>query len=348
MAHNILEQDTICYTRSGGVPWHGIGIPIGDNLSPEKVLVTAKLNWKVETQPLSIPKGFVKHDDHRMLVRIGNKGEQNRILDIVGTRFKPVQNKDVFEVFTKFVKAGKMKMETAGSLRNGKYVWALAKTTEAFSLAGKDEIRGYLLLVSPHQSGWCLSARLTPTRVVCWNTMSYALDNEGLSGMWKMRHSRNFDEVAKEEMEQTLGLVHTLMDDFKKQAKFLTSVKFNEATTVEYLCRAFDPQLATKLMEEKKMPKTFLAVNDMEDVHGRNRFRRVIRLATEDPEKFNPGYNLKSAKGTAWGAFNIVTGAYDHVLGHKAETRMLKSALGSNIGRKQKALDLALEMAKAA
>ena len=348
MGHQIQENDTIVYTRSGGVPWHGIGIPIGDNLSPEKVLTTAKLDWKVEAQPLPKQKGFEDHTDHRQLVRIGTDGEKHRILDIVGKRFTPVQNDEVFGVFTKFVKAGKMKMETAGSLRGGKFVWALAKTTEAFSLAGKDEVRGYLLLVSPHKSGWCLSAKLTPTRVVCWNTMSYALDNNGLSSMWKMRHDRNFDDIAKEEMEQTLGLVHTLMVSFKEHAQFLAKTKWTEATTVEYLCRAFDPKLAVKLTEEKKMPKKLSAVNDLKDIHGRHRFKRAIRLVLEDPNANNPGHDMASAKGTAWGAFNIVTGSLDHVLGHTAENRMFSSTMGGAVIEKEKALHLALEMSKAA
>ena len=61
-----------------------------------------------------------------------------RILTNVGADWNPCQNETAFEFFTEFVMNGDMEMHTAGSLRDGQMVWALAKVKE-LSFAKFDE-----------------------------------------------------------------------------------------------------------------------------------------------------------------------------------------------------------------
>ena len=42
-------------------------------------------------------------------------------------------------------------METAGSLKGGKVVWALAKVKESFDIFGGDEVGAYLLFSNTHE-----------------------------------------------------------------------------------------------------------------------------------------------------------------------------------------------------
>ena len=44
-----------------------------------------------------------------------------------------------------------MSMETAGSLKGGKVVWALAKVKESFDIFGGDEVGAYLLFSNTHE-----------------------------------------------------------------------------------------------------------------------------------------------------------------------------------------------------
>ena len=59
-----------------------------------------------------------------------------------------VQNEEAFEFFSEYCLAGDMSMETAGSLRDGKMVWGLAKVKESFDI-GKAKGRFVLIICKP-------------------------------------------------------------------------------------------------------------------------------------------------------------------------------------------------------
>ena len=140
MAHMV---ETMAY--AGQVPWHGLGVRVNNNLSPFEILDAAQLNWTVEKQDM-----ISKHPTDHTLDQIvsGKKtlvrSSDNTILDIIGSDWNPVQNSEAFDFFSDFVKAGDMEMHTAGSLDDGKMVWALAKVNESFELFKGDKVDSYL------------------------------------------------------------------------------------------------------------------------------------------------------------------------------------------------------------
>jgi len=168
-----------------------------------------------------------------------------------------------------------------------------------------------------------------------------------------MRHNRSLDEKAIEEMKATLGLGTKIMTDYKDQAEFLISRKMNEAEYIRYLANLFTPELVGLIGGEDKLPKTFngfvnlkgqeLAENIV--LHGRNPLYRVVnKIETQ------PGWSLPTAKGTAWGAFNTATWAIDHLLvaANDDGTRAYENSVGRWAAVKHKALESALDFAKAA
>ena len=54
-----------------------------------------------------------------------------KVLTNVGEGWNPVQNSEAFDFFHEYVMAGDMEMNTAGSLKGGKNVFALAKVNES-------------------------------------------------------------------------------------------------------------------------------------------------------------------------------------------------------------------------
>jgi len=103
------------------------------------------------------------------------RSSDGKILSVVSGDWNPVQNHEAFEFFNDFVMAGDMKMHTAGSLREGKNVWALAKVNDDFEILGGDKVEPYLLFSNPHEYGKCIDVRFTAIRVVCNNTLTLAL-----------------------------------------------------------------------------------------------------------------------------------------------------------------------------
>ena len=170
MAHNV---ETMAY--AGEVPWHGLGKQVPSDLSPEQMLKAAELDWTVEKVPaFATIAGKKQNVGWSALVR----SSDDRILDVVSDEWNPIQNHEAFNFFEEYCRAGDMDMHTAGSLRNGQIVWALAKVKESFELFKGDQVDSYLLFTNPHRFGQCIDIRFTPIRVVCNNTLTLALDRK--------------------------------------------------------------------------------------------------------------------------------------------------------------------------
>jgi len=109
----------------GDLPWHGLGVRVEEGISPEEMMKVAGLDWSVKKVPLNYQvngDNFVAPDKQALI-----RETDGRMLSIVGKDWNPVQNLEAFKFFDDFCKEGQMQMHTAGSLFDGKRIWALAK-----------------------------------------------------------------------------------------------------------------------------------------------------------------------------------------------------------------------------
>ena len=122
MAHLV---ETMAY--SGSVPWHGLGTPVSNDLTPVQMQEKAGLDWKVREV-----ESYIEFDGRKMST--GQKSlvreSDGRILTNVGENWNPVQNSEAFEFFSEYVMSGDLEMHTAGTLKNGLMVGALAKVKD--------------------------------------------------------------------------------------------------------------------------------------------------------------------------------------------------------------------------
>ena len=99
----------------GEVPWHGLGVKVDADLSPQEIQKAAGLDWSVSKEPI-----FASMEGEDLIEVPGKKAlirsSDNSVLDVVGDQWIPVQNDDAFNFFDDYVKAGGMEMHTAGSL----------------------------------------------------------------------------------------------------------------------------------------------------------------------------------------------------------------------------------------
>tara|TARA_R110001583_G_scaffold387_9_gene3547 strand:- start:2136 stop:3164 length:1029 start_codon:yes stop_codon:yes gene_type:complete len=336
------EVETMAY--AGEVPWHGLGKKVDNGMTPEQMLKAAQLDWTVSKRPAFTTDkpdcwniidptgeaGFLRCPDNHFLVR----DSDNKVLSPCGESYVPFQNAEVMDFFKRFTEAGKMEMETAGSLKEGKDIWGLAKLTSKFSLPGNDEVGGYLLLNNSHQVGKAMTAMLTPIRVVCNNTLTLALERN--QDRFRVLHLQMFDEEIQKAAEEALGLSTVQMKKFQEQSEFLANKKAEKFDVDNFIAELFQPKL---LIERAK------ASNPDILPHLHEEFSHTAELVHEAVEN-SPGSNMDSAKGTWWGALNGVTYVIDHKKKSLAEGNALHSAwLGSGANTKRKALTKVLEYA---
>ena len=318
MAHMIEMVNGVAQMAyAGDVPWHGLGKQVSPDLTPAQMLDEAGLNWTVaKEQAFVIINDEAQEIDRSALVR----SSDNKILDIVTNDWNPVQNQEAFEFFNDFIAAGEMQMHTAGSLKDGQIVWALAKVNDSFELFKGDKIDSYLLFSNFHKYGFSTDVRFTPIRVVCNNTLTLSL-NSTVERMVKISHRKQFQA---DNVKMMLGIAKEKLQSYKEMAEFLGSKMYKEESLVDYFQRIFPLNTSS---EDKK---------DM----SRNASRAMSLIHIQPGAEF--------AEGSWWSAFNTVTYMTDHEIGRSVDSRLTSAWYGSNKNLKTKALELAVEYAEAA
>ena len=334
MAHELeIVNGVAQMAYTGDVPWHGLGVRVSDDLSPQEMMKAAGLDWTVERHPLTTTVGdkVINVPGKQALVR----SSDNAVLDVVGDQWIPVQNESAFEFFDEYVKAGGMSMHTAGSLKDGRIIWGLAKVNETFSLfGGKDEVESYLLLSNPHNYGRGVDVRFTPTRVVCNNTLSLALDGKASLGI-SLNHRQEFDV---EKVKLALDAASKQMDTYREASEFLAKKRFNQDKLTEYFSRVFPKTTGkNKGLSFEELMSSIKAGNK---VLSRNAQTALEVIDTQ------PG--AQYGEGTWWSAYNAVTYMTNHMLGTSADTRLQSAWYGHNKNTNIEALGLAVEFAEAA
>ena len=168
MSHEVEMVDGVAQMAyAGDTPWHGLGTKVAADLSPQQIMQQAGLDWTVEKETMTTASG-VEIEGKKALVRSAD----NKVLDVVGDNWNPVQNSEAFEFFSEYCLAGDMEMHTAGSLKGGQMVWALAKIKESFDILGGDQVDSYLLFSNPHKYGKAIDVRFTPISCLLYTSPS--------------------------------------------------------------------------------------------------------------------------------------------------------------------------------
>jgi phage/plasmid-like protein (TIGR03299 family) len=315
MAHELESQNGVASFASFREPaWHGLGTVFTEEKNTSEMLVAANLNgWNVRLEDLEIPSTLTSDKNYQYVVRTNPTDKtQTDVLGIVGERYVPLQNEDLF-AFGDNILDGGGRWETAGSIRGGRVVFgslALERETVLDPNGVADVVKSYLLINTSHDGSIAIQASITPVRVVCANTLNLALGSikkkDGVKQSFKIRHTQSAEgriQVARE----TLGLANAYMDKFDIMAKLMieteiTAQQFNEIILAAYPKPDKDVKGAIKKWENK--------VNLINDI-------------------YTGEYNHTIA-GNAWGALNALTERLDwhrNARGTNTEN-MLASASG--------------------
>ncbi|NCV45111.1 MAG: DUF945 domain-containing protein, partial [Actinobacteria bacterium] len=247
MAHELETQNGVASFASFREPaWHGLGTVFTEEKNTAEMLVAANLNnWNVRLVDVEIPNTLTSDKSYQYVVRTNPTDKlQVDVLGVVGERYVPVQNEELF-AFGDNILDGGGRWETAGSIRGGRVVFgslALERETVLDPTGVADKVKTYLLINTSHDGSIAIQASITPVRVVCANTLNLALGakrgKNAIKQSFKIRHTQSADgkiAIARE----TLGLANKYMDAFDVMAKAMiekeiTAQQFNEIILAAY------------------------------------------------------------------------------------------------------------------
>ena len=330
MAHAIDQtkdqRGSAMYAGSGA--WHKLGTVVKDCQTSREAIKLAGLDWNVEQWDLTAQKPV--DSDAETIVRtsvqshVANiRTDTSAVLGVVSPNYEVFQNQTAF-AFMDWIVGDKLAMyETCGSLHGGKCIWILARLPKEVRVTSEDYVKPYLLLRNRHDGRGFLRMLGTTVRVVCDNTLNYALSwggrNEGIA----IPHRGNLEAQVKAARE-ALGVAVKQIDRFSEQVLTLRRKQMSGDELRDYF---------TSLVAERSEKSQ----------------KRMLDAFLENFD--NERQTLKGVKGSAWAAYNAVSEWSDHTRQARGEgdvrlsNRLNSNWFGASADFKVDAFDKALTLA---
>lgn len=259
-------------------PWHQLGTVVPSELTAREALTAAELDWQVTKEPLHTftEDGAQTVETHVATVR----DSDSSILGVVGSGYEVIQNQTMLEWAENLIDTGEAQFTTAGSLRDGKIVFAALELNVDMQLPGNDKIMPYLIVASSHDASLSFKAFTSPTRVVCMNTLRMAIAKTQTS--WTIKHTATAD-YRLDAARRMLGLTIGYYDEFSAAAHAMVDQEIRE--------------VGYRNIQKKLLPVPKKATTRSKD-----------RVLTErnKMDRFYTSGTVGEFKGTAWGVFNAV------------------------------------------
>lgn len=319
------------------------GKKVGKGLLSKDALRACGLDWEVKKVPLFL-KGGKPIPDRVATIRTDTDG----YLGCVGSGWEPVQNLQAFEFMDSvFGKVPNLEWVQAGEFKGGKLVFLQLKTGQV-RVKGDDTVDQVLTFTNWHDGHGAVRVTHTPIRLACQNQLPAIIRNAADKGVhgskmgmggddYRFAHTLNVNKRL-EEAERIMTASSAYFKAFFERARFLAGEDVPGKKWVDEFLLKLEFNASDKF--DKKGEKTGESVKD-------RRREKVIELF-----ETGRGNQLPGVKGTVWALYNGVTEYLDHYAevkkggySSKDEARQYASAYGHTRRLKERAFDVAVEMA---
>lgn len=359
MSHNIEFRDgRTSFVENGrkARAWHKLGMIYDRPLSVKEALHGCRADYKVVLQPLvALTPDIQREMDYGSVMALQlNKAivpkymatmrlDTHKMLGIVSENYGIVQNEDAFKFIDTLV-TGKMAdaehtpvIETAGVLGEGERVFITAKFPEQIILdnKGNDRVEMYIVFTTSHDGTGAVNCLVTPIRVVCNNTLNFAMRNN--AGKLSLRHSRNvMDRLDLRESEnaefvyKTLNMYDVYKNSLEAEFKHLQNIKLAEQDLMRILAEVTYEGEDLKIFRESKY--VYDSEISKSAIHKINKMRDIVESGI--------GQNSDD-RGSALWLINGITSYFQNYATYKSnETKFDNIQNGAASRKLQMAYDL--------
>lgn len=372
MAHNIeIREGVASFVENGAkeLAWHSLGQHYDRPLSAVEALEGCHANFEVQKQPIVAltPEIMALLNSHSQVPAellqnhiISSKMATMRMdkletLGIVSDEYGIVQNKHAFD-FVDVLTSGELggdtpTIECAGVLGKGERIFITAKFKESIK-ASSDEskIDLYVVFTTSHDGSGAVSCMITPVRVVCQNTLNFALRNN--SGRVNFRHTSgvmnrlgvDVTKTDKETVKRNIAHAMKVMDLYGTYKSTM------EDALESYAHKVLDEKQANRILVETLLPSDCLKIFDerhgdimnSDDVSTR---AKNILLAAQTA--LHDGVGQKDIKsGTGLWLINGLTTYFQNTKSFSNNELKFKSIMeGDSYNKLQKASNLVAQIA---
>ena len=354
MAHMIeIRNGVASFVENGRKEraWHRLGQVYDGQISVKEALELSHADYTVEMKEVfavtpaiqaAMEQGSVSTDLILEALIAGRKAtmrmDLNKPLGVVSDHYGIVQNCDAFKFIDTLCTGGSGApvIECAGVLGHGERVFITAKVPDQIILDNKtdDRVEMYVVFTTSHDGTGAVNCMVTPTRVVCNNTLNFAMNHN--AGKISLRHTsginNRLDLTNKENTEfafKTLNMFNVYKNSLEQSFEHLQNVRISE--------KQLDDILAEVLLSESnlKVYRTEGIQHDDISSVGRNLFMNV-------KHSMHHGIGQEyGERGTAMWAINGLTTYFQNEKNYTSEELKFNSVMNGHAANKlQKAYDL--------
>jgi phage/plasmid-like protein (TIGR03299 family) len=330
MAHERTTHDHLVLHRTKA--WHGLGTIVEDAPSPRHALQLAHLDWEVQQLPMEAYYGPDRIEIASHVLNVCSLDA--RPLGVVGTGYRPVQNRELADFVAALGHDDQVKLESAGSIRSGRRVWFLAKSASIW-LNAQDEVKPYLLVANAHDGSMAVTCLPTTIRVVCSNTLHASLSHSAGTRV----HFRHEGQVASklEDARRALTIYKKSMTTFTAQAQALVAAEMSRDDLQRFWLEVY----AATQHPIPLHPSTKKEIRDVETA------KEVLATWAQN---FDQDRQQTRHGASRWVAVNAVTHWFDHQRPtrarsdqHRTENRVASNWWGTSAAAKARTLAMALQ-----
>ena len=360
MAHLIeIRNGVASFVENGRKEraWHNLGQVYDGQISVKEALELSHADYQVEMRNVFAMTPALQsllESDNEMVSKeqlsdlilgayVQNRKATMRMdldkpLGIVSDNYGIVQNRQAFEFIDQICTGGTGQpvIECAGVLGQGERVFITAKFPEQIILDNKtdDRVDMYIVFTTSHDGTGAVNCMVTPTRVVCNNTLNFAMSHN--AGKISLRHTsgitNRLDLTRKENAEfayRTLHLYEVYKKSLEESFEHLRNIKVSSKELDNIIAQVMLTDGNFKLYKEHGINH-----EDISSV-GRNQFLKV-------KEQMEQGIGQDfGERGTAMWAINGLTTYFQNERNYRNEELKLDSILTGHAAHKvQQAYEL--------
>lgn len=323
---------------SKGLPWSsGIGTNVSDCSTSKEVMEKVGLDWFVDKcevvakMPFNI-KGFNEFDDEEAFMHNGNiyrdlpnvyatyRTDQNIPLGLVKQKYEVIQNVEAFNFFDEAIGEGKAVWDYAGCFGLGHKVFISAKLPIETTVKG-DKIDNYLVFSNSHDGSSSINILFTPVRVICTNCLNAAF--KSADSYIRIKHTRR----ARERIHQGAEILKVACEYAKNSQELyesLTKISMSDDVVKRYFAKLVlsDAELQALDQYDAKLGIDKLLYRDYLTMENTNISTRKANKLASIWMYYLEGIGQRHILGTAWGAYNAITGYYSNIDNKEGEARM--------------------------
>lgn len=292
-------------------------------LADMEAIVPNKVNeYETLTNRYLIPK-------RQAVIKLG-KENTNEVIGVVGTKYKIVQNMEVFSALDTLVDSGDARYTAAGEYNNGANIWMVMELPVGVKVA-HDPHAAFLLVQSSHDGSCAVRIRPIIERLFCSNQINRIIKGKSRNAYtYTMKHTTN-SQLSISDIRNITQLTYTSITEYEAVADTLLNRRVDDRQVKNIFKSVWSLP-----SEVEDMPENLLS-------QGQRRQRTIALTGRESAWNiYSQSPTQENIKGTAFGVWQAVIEHADHYASGGSDRRAIATISGRNDKIKDRALSLVL------